>query len=269
MPARRREVGVAAQGAENGDAGERDRRADLVLMPGRPDPVQDHPGQPRHRRGGGRVAWVEAIDGGPTVVCYVARLTDGGRTFSEPVRAHGAQASRPGFTTLAVGPDGTVQCAWLDGRNQGRSSRSSASAGRGPGSSIRSGWSLPVPKGRGLPLLRCRGCGRRTGEFVAFRNSEGGDRDIWLARSGDGEGGGFGTPVPFVYFNRTTEAVEADSATVDPRAGLTQLAEEIVALGHRRIGAVFGPLEHQHGGGAGAGPPRRRWTPRLGRFPPS
>jgi LacI family transcriptional regulator len=48
--------------------------------------------------------------------------------------------------------------------------------------------------------------------------------------------------IPFVYFNRTTEAVEADSATVDPRAGLTALADEIVALGHRRIGAVFGPL---------------------------
>ena len=48
--------------------------------------------------------------------------------------------------------------------------------------------------------------------------------------------------IPFVYFNRTTDAVEADSATVDPRAGLTELAEEIVALGHRRIGAIFGPL---------------------------
>ena len=47
--------------------------------------------------------------------------------------------------------------------------------------------------------------------------------------------------IPFVYFNRTTDAVEADSATVDPRAGLTELAEEIVALGHRRIGAIFGP----------------------------
>ena len=48
--------------------------------------------------------------------------------------------------------------------------------------------------------------------------------------------------IPFVYFNRTTDAVEADSATVDPRAGLTELAEEIVALGHRRIGAIFGPI---------------------------
>lgn len=48
--------------------------------------------------------------------------------------------------------------------------------------------------------------------------------------------------IPFVYFNRTTDAVEADSATVDPRAGLSELAGEIVTLGHRRIGAIFGPL---------------------------
>src|SRR4029450_2652519 len=48
--------------------------------------------------------------------------------------------------------------------------------------------------------------------------------------------------IPFVYFNRTTEAVEAASATGEPRAGLNELAEEIVALGHRRIGAIFGPI---------------------------
>ena len=47
--------------------------------------------------------------------------------------------------------------------------------------------------------------------------------------------------IPFVYFNRTTEAVEADSATVDPEPGLTELADAIVGFGHRRIGAIFGP----------------------------
>lgn len=47
--------------------------------------------------------------------------------------------------------------------------------------------------------------------------------------------------IPFVYFNRTTDAVEADSATVDPRTGITELAAAIVELGHRRIGAIFGP----------------------------
>lgn len=47
--------------------------------------------------------------------------------------------------------------------------------------------------------------------------------------------------IPFLYFNRTTDAVEADSATVDPRIGITELATAIVGLGHRRIGAIFGP----------------------------
>jgi LacI family transcriptional regulator len=47
--------------------------------------------------------------------------------------------------------------------------------------------------------------------------------------------------IPFVYFNRTTDAVEADSATVDPEQGITELVDEIVRLGHRRVGAIFGP----------------------------
>lgn len=47
--------------------------------------------------------------------------------------------------------------------------------------------------------------------------------------------------VPFVYFNRTSEAVEADSATVEPGTGLRQVAERVIELGHRRVGAIFGP----------------------------
>lgn len=47
--------------------------------------------------------------------------------------------------------------------------------------------------------------------------------------------------VPFVYFNRTADAMEADFATVDPVPGLGEAAQAIDALGHRRIGAIFGP----------------------------
>ena len=47
--------------------------------------------------------------------------------------------------------------------------------------------------------------------------------------------------VPFVYFNRTSEAVEADSAEVDAETGMGQLARRLLALGHRRVGAIFGP----------------------------
>lgn len=47
--------------------------------------------------------------------------------------------------------------------------------------------------------------------------------------------------VPFAYFNRTADAMEADSATVDPVPGLAEVAKEIAELGHRRVGAIFGP----------------------------
>jgi LacI family transcriptional regulator len=47
--------------------------------------------------------------------------------------------------------------------------------------------------------------------------------------------------VPFVYFNRTSVAVEADQAVVDPTGGLRELANRVVELGHRRVAAIFGP----------------------------
>ncbi len=47
--------------------------------------------------------------------------------------------------------------------------------------------------------------------------------------------------LPFVYFNRTATAVEADSVEVDAQSGMRELAERILALGHRRVGAVLGP----------------------------
>jgi LacI family transcriptional regulator len=47
--------------------------------------------------------------------------------------------------------------------------------------------------------------------------------------------------LPFVYFNRTAPSVESSSVTVDPEPGMTALVDEIVRLGHRHVGAVFGP----------------------------
>ena len=47
--------------------------------------------------------------------------------------------------------------------------------------------------------------------------------------------------LPFVYFNRTAPSVESSSVTVDPEPGMNALVEEIGRLGHRHVGAVFGP----------------------------
>lgn len=49
--------------------------------------------------------------------------------------------------------------------------------------------------------------------------------------------------VPFVYFNRTADAVVADSATADPGPGIDELVEAIAGLGHQRIAAVLGPAD--------------------------
>jgi LacI family transcriptional regulator len=47
--------------------------------------------------------------------------------------------------------------------------------------------------------------------------------------------------VPFVYFNRTSQSVQADAVTVDPENGVRELLEDAIGKGHRRIGAIFGP----------------------------
>jgi LacI family transcriptional regulator len=47
--------------------------------------------------------------------------------------------------------------------------------------------------------------------------------------------------IPFVYFNRTAAGVKADSVTVDPEAGMRAAVEAVLAQGHRRVGALFGP----------------------------
>ncbi len=47
--------------------------------------------------------------------------------------------------------------------------------------------------------------------------------------------------VPFVYFNRTSAAVESDEVVVDPTGGLREVAASLVSFGHRRVAAIFGP----------------------------
>jgi hypothetical protein len=150
------------------------------------------------------LGWVEAIDGGSTVRYLVARSNDGGKSFSEPVAVHGADASRPGFTTLTADADGGLACGWLDGRDQGQRPFWSAwpadSDGFGPEQLVYDG-----PDGNGI----CPCCdvavattGRTT--FVAFRNSDAGHRDIWIARGGNESGGArtgnqgraFAAPIP-------------------------------------------------------------------------
>ncbi len=140
------------------------------------------------------LGWVEAIDGGPTVRYLVARSDDGGATFSDPVPAHGDGASRPGFTALWADPEGEgIACGWIDGRNRAQqpffAARPGGSEGFGRESLVFAG-----PDGRGICPCCDVAVTRVKGDtFVAFRNSDSGHRDIWVARGG---GEGFGPPSP-------------------------------------------------------------------------
>ena len=129
------------------------------------------------------LGWVEAINGGPTVQFLVARSHDGGKTFAAPVATHGANASRPGFTTLTADADGGLACGWLSNQQPYFSSSPAGSEGFTPEQLVFAG-----PEGKGI----CPCCDVAVAvtpehtALVAFRNSDSGHRDIWLARGGAG-----------------------------------------------------------------------------------
>jgi hypothetical protein len=146
------------------------------------------------------LGWVEAIDGGPTVRFLIARSRDGGRTFSEPVAVHGDAASKPGFTALAADADGGLACGWIEGRNHGPQPFFSAwpAGSDGPMSEQ---LVFAGPEGKGIcpccdVAVAIAGAGPDRAAFVAFRNSDSGHRDIWLARAAAGGATAFTAPIP-------------------------------------------------------------------------
>lgn len=67
------------------------------------------------------------------------------------------------------------------------------------------------------------------------------------ARRGDHVGRLRDEGVPFVFVDRDVEGVEADVVSVDNRTGMRLIAEHLVALGHRRIAMISGPLDKASG----------------------
>jgi LacI family transcriptional regulator len=54
--------------------------------------------------------------------------------------------------------------------------------------------------------------------------------------------------VPFVQLNRVSDLVDADSVTADNAVGGRLVADLLVQLGHREVGAIFGPKETSSAG---------------------
>jgi hypothetical protein len=174
------------------------------------------------------VAWTNAIpvEGRrfPASNLFFARSTDGGRTFSPQQAVNSDAEGRPAghtFHNIAVGPDGTIYVAWLDGRAREAAQADEEAAGTVrpvgttpghahdaagvPGTEV---WVAASTDGgmtfsEGTVVARgtCQCC-RTTIEvagdgtvFVAWRDiSPDGERDIALATSTDG-GATFSAPV--------------------------------------------------------------------------
>jgi hypothetical protein len=193
------------------------------------------------------LGWVEAIDGGPTVRYFVALSSDGGQTFRPPVSAGGASASRPGFTTLATDSGGGLACGWLDEQKPFVSAWpvDSGSEGFGPAKLVFAG-----PEGKGV----CPCCDVSVAvtpnrvAFVAFRNSEGGHRDIWLARgaadAGAAEDGGisFAAPVPVGQERWTFDGCPHDGPSLALLDGSLHVAWMDAHSGNSRVYHAMTPV---------------------------
>lgn len=145
---------------------------------------------PRIAASGGAVC-ITAI-GGPTGKgrdgdVWSVRTRDGGRTWSDPVRVNRVEGSaREGLHGMAAGPDGRLCCVWLDLRN-GRTEIMAAISPDGGDT-----WAPDVLVYRAPEKNVCECCHPAVvwdgpdDVWVQWRNSIGGNRDMYHARSRDG-----------------------------------------------------------------------------------
>src|SRR5690606_3684534 len=115
------------------------------------------------------------------------RSADGGKTWQGPIRVNDApNAAREGLHGMTSGSDGLLCCVWLDLRHAKTEVMSSTSRDRG------ATWSNNVLVYRSPDGSVCECChpsvaiGRDQRVHVLWRNSLGGNRDMYVATSGDG-----------------------------------------------------------------------------------
>lgn len=119
------------------------------------------------------------------VVC--CRSNDGGATWQGPVRVNDVEsAAREGLHGMSAGADGLLCCVWLDLRRGKTDVMSSTSTDGG------ATWSKNILVYQSPDGSVCECChpsvaiGNDGRIHVLFRNSLGGNRDMYVAASGDG-----------------------------------------------------------------------------------
>ncbi|MCH8979501.1 MAG: exo-alpha-sialidase [Armatimonadetes bacterium] len=142
------------------------------------------------------------------------RSMDGGRSWIGPTKVSDVSGSaREGLHAMAATPDGTIVAAWLDLRSGATEIYSSRSTNGGRK------WSKDVLVYRSPDGSICECChpSVATGPFgevgVMFRNSLGGNRDMYLARSPD-KGKSFGRSVKLGAGNWNLAACPMDGGAV-------------------------------------------------------
>ncbi len=115
------------------------------------------------------------------------KSTDYGKTWSTRVKVNDVEgAAREGLHAMAIAPDGTIACTWLDLRSKG--TKIFASISKDGGSS----WSenrlvYASPSGSVCECCHPSVAYDQNGKlFIMFRNSLDGARDMYLAGSTDG-----------------------------------------------------------------------------------
>lgn len=121
------------------------------------------------------------------------RSTDGGKTWSEPVQVNDAvDSAREGLHAMAAGPGGELCCVWLDLRNRKTEVMAAVSNDGG------ARWSTNVLVYKSPDGSVCECCHPSVAYdsmgsiHVMWRNSLGGARDMYAAKSIDG-GNTFGS----------------------------------------------------------------------------
>ena len=116
------------------------------------------------------------------------RSTDNGATWSEAVMVNDSpDAAREGLHGMTAGANGEVWCVWLDLRNSKSEIYTAVSSDDGQT------WKGNVRAYRSPDGSVCECChpsiisGTKGGATVMFRNSLGGQRDMFLASSDDGQ----------------------------------------------------------------------------------